>query len=442
MRVVVIGSGVAGTMAALAARKTGAEVIAVAGRPGASAQWSGVVELFGPSNEPPPIENLLGRSRQPEAHRPPGIAPGDRFERLMDRRRFHPYARVGLGFEAVAGHFQEALELADLEIVASLSPACLANAHGLLRLADGCASSLRPGLLPLAGSTRDLTVWGFSHYPAFDPEVVANQLQHQGLAAEARWIDLPDAPLCQSVATAATVLEGMAADRLEEIGRSIAEGTGERVALVPPILGRTMRSHRSIRDGLTQKGERADLAELASVHNSLHGFRLIWELQAALEAAGVAVRQASVQAFSANDRRIASVTLDSGERLTGDAFVLATGRAMAGGFQRSEPFTETLFGLPLYLDGMPLDPLQRDSATLVSRSLVDDHPLFRVGVGVNQRLQPLDVDLGVAFDNLFSAGGLLAGTHFALDGSAFGVALVTGLLAGRTAVEAEVTPWV
>ena len=39
MRVVVIGTGLAGATAALTARESGAEVIVVGGRPGATALW-------------------------------------------------------------------------------------------------------------------------------------------------------------------------------------------------------------------------------------------------------------------------------------------------------------------------------------------------------------------------------------------------------------------
>ena len=165
------------------------------------------------------------------------------------------------------------------------------------------------------------------------------------------------------------------------------------------------------------------------------GWRLYASLAAALDRAGVTRLAGLVSEVSHTSERVTGVELATGERIDAGALVLATGRAMGGGISRSVPFTEALLDLPLFIEGAPVTRAHHPP-DLVTRRLLDDHPLFTVGLGIDHHLHPLNRTARAAWSNLFAAGLVIGGSAFARDGTAFGVSLATGLIAGQNAARA------
>ena len=428
MTVVVIGKGVAGAVAAMSAQQQGAEVVLVGAAPGASAMWSGVAELYGPAYDSVDYQTKLGTPHLYVPGRPPLEDLGQRFERLLRRRNLHPYGRLGLEVDDVQHLVAEANSLLGEPIVVADSPTYVANSAGMVRLADGAAPSVWAGRLDLE---RKRVVCGFEHYPSFSADAVARQLTAAGVPTDPFWVQLSGAPLSQLPAVAASVFEALKPDELDAMARQIAVRIADGMALVPPIMGRSPQAHSRIVLRLTE--EATYVAELAGLERSLHGARLDVQLRTILEQGGCDLRDDRVVAAHCSDGSIESVSTQAGDVIEVSSVVLATGRAFSGGIRRVAPLTESLFELPLYLEGTALEPEDLYPAQLTTRRWLDDHPLFRLGLGVDERLRPLGPRAEPIYDNLFTAGLIIGGTDFTRDGSAFGVALVTGLLAGRHA---------
>lgn len=432
MRVAVIGTGLAGCAAAQSAAEAGAEVTLLGGRPGATAMWSGIAEVFGPI-----YDNVDHRDRVSGPHlavsgRRPLEDRGARLQRLFRRRSYHPYAQLDLTLDQIEGVARRAAGSLRLPLRWAEAPAYVANVAGTARLADAADASVWPGRLR---ADRAYRVVGFEHCPAFCADAAAASLTAQGLDAQSLWLDIPGARLAPSSATASYELEALDEPALAALSDTLAKQSDNRITLVPPILGRTPTAHTRLAEALRDTGMTA-MAELASTHQSLHGARLHQTLLETVDADPITLRRGRVTAVPTRARRVTAVTLDAGERIEVDALVVATGRAVGGGVRRRPPLTDSLLDLPLYLEGTPLPRVQHPPR-LASPRLFEDHPLFRIGIGVSSRLQPLDRRAQPAHENLFAAGLVIGGTDFTRDGSAFGVGLVTGYMAGRFAAGAE-----
>lgn len=430
MSVVVIGSGAAGALAALSARAQGAPVVVISGPPAATAMWSGVAEIFGPAYDSVDYQHRLSIPHLEVAGRPPLESPSQRFDRLLRRRSFHPYARLGLSAKELKQYVGEAVALIDGSLEVAYQPSYVASSTGQTRLADGGAASVWAGRL---GATSGFVVCGFEHYPRFNPEACAQQLRSQGLEASSFWLRLENNRLAQNTAAASSVLEGLEDDELTALGRQLAVRVAGGVTLLPPILGRSGDTHARLIARLNSEG--ANVAELGGVRGSLHGFRLRDRLHGALERAGCWIHRQAARSTRWEKRRLVEVTLADGTTVDVSALILATGRALGGGITRVEPVAESLVGLPLFLDGAALEPDAVYPGNLATERWLDDHPVFRMGVGVDQSLRPLNMTGKPAFENLHAAGLVIGGTDFTRDGSALGVSLVTGMLAGREAAK-------
>jgi glycerol-3-phosphate dehydrogenase subunit B len=110
-----------------------------------------------------------------------------------------------------------------------------------------------------------------------------------------------------------------------------------------------------------------------------------------------------------------------------EAYVLATGGFLAGGLiVRGKKVFEPLLGFQA--GGLWRAPLLEE-AFFAFRG----HPLFRLGLQVNQDLNPLNRRGAVIARNIYCAGGMLANTDYISEKSGLGVALTTGYMAGLKA---------
>jgi glycerol-3-phosphate dehydrogenase subunit B len=108
-----------------------------------------------------------------------------------------------------------------------------------------------------------------------------------------------------------------------------------------------------------------------------------------------------------------------------DHYILATGGILGGGITTDYQgnISETVFGLPLSAPGnhtewFHLDFLDRRG-----------HPIYRSGINVNNRLQPLNGKTAPLYDNLFAVGTTLAHAEVIRERSFEGVAISTAYAA-------------
>jgi glycerol-3-phosphate dehydrogenase subunit B len=417
--VLVVGGGMAGAVAALAARAAGARVVLARRAPGATALSSGAIGVA-PDVWSAPDAPLSARLR-----------PIDAARRLAASRPDHPYAVVDAGLDRL----EEALaftaaELSDLVAPPRPAPLFLATPFGNVVTCALAQRSMVAG--DLATLRGPLAVVGFRGHLAFDARLVADGVARAS-GAEARAVEL-DLFMREGAAVArphelarALEREGAAEDAGDRLARALPPGAG--VALFPPVLGLApaARVHERI-----AAAAGVPVAETLSDVPSVPGLRLQAALDARLAAAGVDVAAGDVV-----DAAGPGAPARVGERSVNAAsWVLATGRYVGGGIVRRGALAEALLGLPVQASESGASGIhlaRRPSATLTARERRAAQPLLAAGVSVDASLRPLGADGRPAHPRLFAAGAVVGGHEQAADGTGLGVAILTGYLAGRRA---------
>lgn len=417
--VLVVGGGMAGAMAALAARAAGARAVLVRRAPGATALSSGAVSVA-PDLGALPGEPLASRRGPLEAAR-----------RLAVARPDHPYAIAGVE------RLGEAVGFAAAELGAVLAPPVerrrfLATLYGSAVGAGLCQRSMAAGdLLEVRGT---LAVAGFRGHAAFDAALVAAGLARYrargGPEVRAVEIDLP------AIASGAARPHEMArtldapggAEALGDALRAALPG-GAGAILLPPVLGLDVAARAPER-----VAERAGVpvAETLSDVPSVPGLRLQRAIDARLEAAGVEVVAADVAAPPVPGEPLAL----GGREVRAAAWVLATGRFVGGGIARRGVLAEPALRLAVQAaEGREAGVYLavRPAASLTVRDRRRLQPLLSAGLRVDSALRPLDERGRPVHPRLFAAGAVVGGHEQATDGTGLGVAILTGFLAGRAA---------
>lgn len=406
-RVLVVGGGVAGTVAALAAKEAGAEVQLAARAPGASALCGGLVEV---ANDP------LGRA----------VPAVEAATALATRHPSHPYGRLRARLDRLPAALSLLRSrLAPLFVPGEESPTeRFATTLGGLRAAAlahaaQAVGALRPG--------RHIGVGWFRNQPAIlDGELVAAGLREAGLDARACGLDYlnREEQLSWSAFELARWLDRPGEAR--RFGESIQRAqTQVDLLLLPPLLG--LERHEEVFAELSQQAG-VPCAELVAGTPSVPGLRLQRALERALAAAGIELARGDVGKLT--ESRVRLTGEGGGEELTFDEVVVASGRFVGGGVERERTFSEPLLGLPVW-DGttqLAFQPIE----TLLGEGPGSPCAAFRAGLHYDAELHPLDGD-GNPVGWARIAGSLLAGSDHAVDGAGLGLAAFTGYLAGRLA---------
>ncbi len=207
---------------------------------------------------------------------------------------------------------------------------------------------------------------------------------------------------------------------------------GEAVGF-PSVLG--LDRHQTVRQELSEQLERP-VFEVPSLPPSVPGIRLFRALQSAFRRAGgrLVLGPRAIGAERDGDGRMTTLVVQgAASRTTGyDArwFVLASGGFAAGAIELDSfgEVRETVLGLPV--GGVPAADEPR-----FLPAYLDDHPMARAGLVVDERLRPLDADGRPAFANLFAAGAVLGGAEPWREQSGNGLALATGFAAAAQILE-------
>ena len=208
----------------------------------------------------------------------------------------------------------------------------------------------------------------------------------------------------------------------------------ERVGF-PAVLG--IRNAGEVWRELETRLERP-VFEVATLPPSVSGIRLHEAMTAALRQAGgrILIGQTVVGAETARNGRVEGVVVQAAARPTtyrARSFVLASGGLAAGGIQvdsygkiREAVFDLALAGVPVAEGRPPFLP-----------TYLEEQPLDRVGVAVDDRLRPIDADGRPRYENLHTAGAALAGAVPWQESSGNGLSLATGYAAARAILEGE-----
>lgn len=438
--VLVVGGGIAGFVAARAARAAGRRVSIVTRAGGASASWSGAVDLADDLVDATPGEHVAAFDR--------GGPIDDAVDRLLARRPRHPLARG-----ARAAVVDDALAA-----VITAAPAL-----GFVRRADGrnhvVATALgtvkRAALVPASQhldvadlGPRDvvgIVDWhdlaGFGAGPA---AALLGHLASLGPASgRPAFVPVRVPRVAPGVFRDAREMaralddDDTRARFLVALRRALRDlPTSPTHLLTPAVLG--TRPLDAAAMAAIDDVVAVPLRELIATPPSLPAARLHAALRAQAAVDGIEVIDGAVAATVVAGGRLQQVDVTTAGTSTTTrpaALVLATGRFFAGGLVRDHVARESLFGLPVVTDGRVIgDAFVGD---LIGEHVDGDHSLFRAGLAIDDRFRPLNASGAPVADNVFAAGHIIGGYDPARDGGALGVAAWTGQQAGIRAGEVK-----
>lgn len=373
--VLVVGGGIAGYCAALAARRDGAEVTVVAKAPGATALYAGGMEII------------------------------DDLDAILQHQPHHPITRLGLDSVRLSTELDNAIQALRLALEKEglkfegtwRTRGLYADIHGLARPANLVPASVAGGELGTLSGKR-VAVLGVKEVGDYDAASTAQALKElHGVDAFAAEVSIPDLPQAASIT--------------DLYGRRAPQVAGARTASIAYPPGFT---------NLPSEG-----FELLASPPAPHG----WRLQQAIGHSAVKAEVASLETARG---RIASAR--AGERtLRADAFIFATGAHIGGGLMGGRVTSEPLLKLGVYHEGTPVT---RMGTRLQHLQYLDPAEELRTGLATDNRLHPLDEDGRVAYDNAYAVGAVLGGYDYS-GPCGFGVPILTGWLAGRWAAKHE-----
>lgn len=412
--VLVIGGGVAGVAAALAAREHGDRVRLLSHKESTLRHASGLVDVLGYVDGQLVAEPLTALNRLPEDH---------------------PYQVVGReAVEAGLALFDDAV--GDCYAGAHINRNALVPTHGgTVKPTARYPASVEAGL---ASDRRDALLVGFETLPDLDAPLAAAHLSNAGVPFETRGVTVQFPGNLRADATVTRYAHLL--DRDDNVGErlgaraALAETAkehlhGEERVGFPAVLGDDQAGEvrAELSDALG-----ADVFEVPMGPPSLPGLRLADQLYDALQAAGVRVATGNpVVDFDTDGDRVKRVYVDrTGQRTpyTADQFVLATGGLVGKGIDTDrERVREPVFDLHV--------PHPADRYDWFADDAFGNHPFARFGVVVDEACRPLDDSGDRAYRNLQAAGGVVGGADFAAEKCGSGVSLATGYVAGTRAGE-------
>jgi glycerol-3-phosphate dehydrogenase subunit B len=350
--IVVIGSGIAGTAAALAAARAGANVCVIAGRPGATALFSGAWK--GPCRDE--LKQLLfdvGYELQPCKHALP-----------------HPNGSlVGCDY-ATAAH-------------------CGARVHGAA------------------------VVCGIAGLPGFNADGLARQWSaRSGTQLASATITLAGTPAAGwAVASLAAHIERDPASFAAAI-RAVAHQHKVDKVIVPAVLGTRHDSNVHLN---VQAAAGCTVGEALATAPSLPGLRLHAALRAVLMRARVTVMSVDASDSSRADARVHAM-IAAENTIRAQKFILATGKFVSGGIDADDSFREPLLDCPVWVEHLGEVFQAPDPLMLTDPMRTEDQPLMRMGVHAHADHRPANRVGDVVYENVFIAGSVRADWSSATHG--------------------------
>lgn len=417
--VAVVGSGLAALTAARAVQQAGREVTLI---------WPGLSSLYFLYATIDVLGYATADALEPVTDPLTGV------EQLVASQPDHPYARAGraaleAGIELVCAW----LAKAGLDWTGSLHKnVLLPTATGTPKPACLVPTSMVSGDL---GRAEPIAFCGFDGYQDFSPELAAANLGREWTAGGGR------------VSALRVPLPGFSGDRLftsidvarsfessifrDDVARRVRERVfGSTRVGMPAVLGLTRPD-----DVFLAFAEAVGhpVFEIPTVPPSVAGLRLFDRLRKHLQETGVDfVQAAPAHRAEVRDGRCARIWVKSAGRehpIEARAFVLALedwvdGALRAGVRQVRDPFFGSLVA-------EHAEPIHR-----TSESFFAPHGFAAIGLPVTARLQPADENGRARADNVFLAGGAIAGYDPTGTKSRGGMAVATGYRAAQEALAA------
>jgi len=272
-----------------------------------------------------------------------------------------------------------------------------------------------------------MLIVGFEQLRDFYPQLIADNLSRQGIAAQALTLALPSLgrrrfnnPVTLAQMLEDTVFRSELVAKLKPHLKDV-----ERVGF-PAVLG--LQRAAEVQEAL-QNRLRRPVFEIPGLTPSVPGMRLHQILLAAIKKHGGQVFDGMEALGATSDgKRVMTVHTASASRRRPHRFrrfLLATGGILGGGIETDHTGSvqEMVFGLPVSSPG------GRQSWFRQAFMDPEGHPIYRAGLEVNGAFQPVNGDGAPVYENLYAAGTTLAHCDVIRERSFEGVAIATGYAA-------------
>ena len=411
--VVVIGAGLAGFSAALAASESGKKVIVVAQGMGNLYSASGYIDFLGyyPTTSSKPVLN-----------------PGKALEQLIVEKTDHPYARIGK--ENISRSFAAFIK-ASREMGLPYTGSLETN----LLMPTAVGALVPTTLYPQSAEkdvvfSREIVVVGIKELVDFYPAYAAENLERQlGRKIRSVWVDLGlnVGRELNSYDLALTLEKPDIRNRL--ILKLKEADVQNKLVLIPAVLG--VNRWQEVISEIEEKLQ-CQVLEIPTLPPSVMGYRLAQSFKLYLKKKGVEfIIGFPVSYVKCTDRRCEEVGIIANERvkkIKGYNYCLATGGILGEGLKvLPDEIKEQVFNLPI----------KKSKEQLLNDFFNSEgQPLSHAGVMVNDNLQPVNPQTqAVILTNVFVAGATLASYDPFVEKSGDGVALASGYKAGVLAAK-------
>ncbi len=444
--IVIVGGGLASFAAAVHLAESGREVILVRKAPGATALSHGAWELAAPleSNE------ILALGPEPSI--------SQNRAKWVASFPEHPFTALSadLNEKNAPMFFKDLVLRAVEEFPLAWSGDVDANQTiftelGTVHRAAFVQSTVADAHLHACRGARVLLV-GVTGYPQFRANFLGQALRSWQARQSQRFIESVDAievtlPSFEGEASLSAVSLASALEREEilqdfiQVLQTHLENRDYTHLWLPPILG--IRFSADIVKQLSQ-ALGLKVAEVLPAPGGVPGWRVHEAIQEYFRRKEYDILEGEAVGYDAEGKKITSIRVHQGKdriRLRAKTFILATGKYLSGGIRYrrspqegadSKTFKETLFGLPLFCEGQPLEDLSLSK--LFQSNMGQAQAVFRVGLKINVHGQVLNREGRPVFENVFAAGRILQGWDPTRDACAAGVDLLSGTVAAQGAV--------
>ncbi|MCM3906710.1 MULTISPECIES: glycerol-3-phosphate dehydrogenase subunit GlpB [Trueperella] len=414
MRIIVIGSGLAGLTAALKLREAGHHVDIVTKGWGGLLLSSGTLDVYGWDKDGHPISD-----------------PYAEIETLVAKEPGHPYASIG------ADAVREGVDWLCATTGLFAKPGknvLIPTAIGAVRPTIAVQNTMVPSLME---DGKKFLVVGIRQFRDFPAAFIADNLARSPLAkVETRAVTIslaPRKPEADSTGTTfARAFDGTAgldgpATRDSLINELRGHVRAGETILLPAILGFSPDAYQEISAELG-----VPVGEVPVPPPSIPGRRINDVLIQLCHDKRVDISlNAEVIGFEADGGHVTALKVQRAGRVTTnkvDAVVYAGGGLESGTIQRDSygDIRERVFDLPLTF----LDAEDAETTGVTGSVIVDGKDLFGTGVSVNEDMLPLDGDRPV-YDNLYLAGSIIGGARPWSEKSGEGIALGSAVAATR-----------
>jgi len=402
---IIIGSGLAGLMAARTAVDRGARVLVVG-------RGLGGLTLFGNTID------VLGRLKGET-----DVAAG--VENLARNCPGHPYARTGWeGIDRALQAFQTLFLPPDNFVGKRRENSLLPTGAGTMRPTFLLPVTMAAGAEMIPAATL---IVGFRGFKDFQADTVSLHLGCRGAV-----IPFPRYGL-GGMTTSAVARMMEDSSFAERVGETIQQQmAGERFVGLPAVLG--LRKSASVMKAL-EAATGARVFEISLLPPSLPGMRIFERFREYLLERG-AVFLLGKQAGEAivKDGRCAGIVVPNAPLATeyyADRFILATGRFLGGGLlAKIDGIVEPLFHTPV------VQPARRGEWFKGRFFDREAHPVHQAGIETDAALRPLSENGAVFLENLWVAGSILAHHQVIEEKSREGIDIATGFMAAERALSA------